>query len=104
MALKQRRFPRNVNPNVEWLLNQGRQFGFKASGANMLDYLWQSSTGSLSEHSDLLKINSNQLMSHALLLRHPFNKHLRQCGNGAIAGQPLFIYMHHQRTTAPAAL
>lgn len=52
MALKQRRFPRDVNPNVEWLLNQGRQFGFKGSRANMLDYLWQSSTGSLTEQSD----------------------------------------------------
>lgn len=39
-----------------------------------------------------------------LLPRHPLNKHLRQRSNGAVAGQPLFIHMHHQRTAAPAAL
>lgn len=38
------------------------------------------------------------------LHREPFNKYLRQCCNRAVAGQPLFIDVHHQRTTTPAAL
>jgi len=38
------------------------------------------------------------------LHRHPFNKHLRQCCNCAVARQSLFIHMHHQRTAASTTL
>ncbi|TKJ81812.1 DUF2913 family protein, partial [Erwinia persicina] len=37
-ALKQRRFPREVAPDIEWLLKQGRQYGVGAKLAGKLDY------------------------------------------------------------------
>lgn len=47
--LKQRCFPREINPDIEWLLKQGRQFGVGAKLANKLEYLWRSCIGRLSE-------------------------------------------------------
>lgn len=41
-ALKQRRFSRDVTPNIEWLLKQGRQLGVSAKLASKLNYLWRS--------------------------------------------------------------
>lgn len=35
-ALKQRRFSRDVTPDIEWLLKQGRQFGVSAKLASTL--------------------------------------------------------------------
>lgn len=55
-ALKQRRFPREINPDIEWLLKQGRQLGVSAKLAGKLDYLWRSCTGELSEQSDLFRL------------------------------------------------
>ncbi len=45
-ALKQRRFSRDVAPDIEWLLKQGRQLGVNAKLARKLNYLWRSSSGS----------------------------------------------------------
>jgi len=55
-ALKQRRFPREINPDIEWLLKQGRQTGVNAKLARKLDYLWRSCTGELSEQNDLFRL------------------------------------------------
>jgi len=55
-ALKQRRFPREINPDIEWLLKQGRQFGVGAKLANKLEYLWRSYIGRLSEQNDLFRL------------------------------------------------
>lgn len=55
-ALKQRRFSREVTPDIEWLLKQGRQLGVSAKLASKLDYLWRSCTGELSEQSDLFRL------------------------------------------------
>lgn len=55
-ALKQRRFPRDVNPDIEWLMRQGRQLGVNAKLAGKLGYLWQSCTGELSEQNDLFRL------------------------------------------------
>ncbi|QST30942.1 DUF2913 family protein (plasmid) [Escherichia albertii] len=55
-ALKQRRFPREINPDIEWLLKQGRQLGVSAKLASKLDYLWRSCTGELSEQNDLFRL------------------------------------------------
>lgn len=49
-ALKQRRFSRDVTPDIEWLLKQGRQL------ASKLNYLWRSCTGELSEQNDLFRL------------------------------------------------
>jgi len=55
-ALKQRRFSREITPDIEWLLKQGRQFGFNAKLASKLDYLWRSCTSDLSEQTDLFRL------------------------------------------------
>ncbi|EIJ4064721.1 DUF2913 family protein [Salmonella enterica] len=55
-ALKQRRFSREVTPDIEWLLKQGRQMDVSAKLASKLDYLWRSCTGELSEQSDLFRL------------------------------------------------
>ena len=55
-ALKQRRFSREVAPDIEWLLKQGRQYGVAAKLAGKLDYLWRSCTGELSQQNDLFRL------------------------------------------------
>jgi len=55
-ALKQRRFSREVAPDIEWLLKQGRQYGVAAKLAGKLDYLWRSCTGKLSQQNDLFRL------------------------------------------------
>lgn len=55
-ALKQRRFSRDVAPDIEWLLKQGRQLGIRAKLATKLNYLWRSCTGELSKQNDLFRL------------------------------------------------
>ena len=55
-ALKQRRFPREVNSDIEWLVQQGRQLGLRARLTPKLDYLWRSSSGTLTEQCDLFRL------------------------------------------------
>lgn len=55
-ALKQRRFSRDVAPDIEWLLKQGRQLGIRAKLATKLNYLWRSCTGKLSNQKDLFRL------------------------------------------------
>lgn len=55
-ALKQRRFPRDVTPDIEWMLKQGRQMGVRAKLASKLNYLWRSCSGELSEQNDLFRL------------------------------------------------
>ena len=52
-AQKQRRFSRDVAPDIDWLLKQGRQYGVDAKLAGKLDYLWQSCSGTLTEQNAL---------------------------------------------------
>ncbi len=55
-ALKQHRFPRDVAPDIEWLLKQGRTLGARAKMLQKLDYLWRSCTGELLEQNDLFRL------------------------------------------------
>ncbi len=55
-ALKQRRFPRDVTCDIEWLLKQGRLHGVRAKLPGKLDYLWRSCTGDLTEQNDLFRL------------------------------------------------
>jgi len=55
-ALKQRRFSRDVAPDIEWLLKQGHQLGVSAKLVSKLNYLWRSCTGELSEQNDLFRL------------------------------------------------
>jgi len=52
-AQKQRRFSRDVAPDIDWLLKQGRQYGVNAKLADKLDYMWHSCSGTLTEQNDL---------------------------------------------------
>ncbi len=55
-ALKQRRFARDVAPDITWLLKQGRQLGVSAKLTSKLNYLWCSCTGELSRQNDLFRL------------------------------------------------
>lgn len=55
-AQKQRRFSRDVAPDIEWLLKQARQHGVRAELPKKLDYLWRSCHGKLSDQSDLFRL------------------------------------------------
>ncbi|EBF0138024.1 DUF2913 family protein [Salmonella enterica] len=55
-ALKQRRFSRDVTPDLKWLLKQGGQLGVGAKLAGKLDYLWRSCSGELAEQNDLFRL------------------------------------------------
>lgn len=55
-ALKQHRFPREVAPDIEWLLKQGRTLGARAKLRHKIDYLWRSCSGALAEQSDLFRL------------------------------------------------
>ncbi|MEI7412247.1 DUF2913 family protein [Pectobacterium aroidearum] len=55
-AQKQRRFPRDVAPDIAWLLEQGRQYGVRARLPEKLDYLWRSCREDLSDQSDLFRL------------------------------------------------
>lgn len=55
-ALKQHRFPREVAPDIEWLLKQGRALGARAKLHHKLDYLWRSCSGELSAQNDLFRL------------------------------------------------
>jgi len=57
-AQKQRRFSRDVAPDIEWLLKQGRQYGVGAKLAGKLDYLWRSCADTLAENNDLSRLTS----------------------------------------------
>lgn len=55
-AQKQRRFSRDVAPDIAWLLEQGRQHGVRARLPEKLDYLWRSCCEDLSDQSDLFRL------------------------------------------------
>lgn len=55
-ALKQQRFPREVAPDIQWLLRQGRKQGISAKLACKLNYFWRSCTGELSQQNDLFRL------------------------------------------------
>lgn len=55
-AKKQRRFDRDVTPDIDWLLQQGRTLGSRAKLPQKLDYLYRSCTGALHEQSDLFRL------------------------------------------------
>ncbi|EAA7937197.1 DUF2913 family protein [Salmonella enterica subsp. enterica serovar Teko] len=55
-ALKQRRFSRDVTPDIEWLLKQGCQLGVSTKLASKLSYLWRSCIGEWAEQNDLFRL------------------------------------------------
>lgn len=55
-ALKQKRFSREVAPDIEWLLKQGRLYGVRAKLVSKLEYLWHACTEEISAQSDLFRL------------------------------------------------
>ena len=56
IAQKQRRFPRSVAPDIESLLNLGRQKGHAAGIHRRLEYLWESCSSPVKQQSDLFRL------------------------------------------------
>lgn len=55
-AQKQRRFPRDVARDINWLIKQARELGVRAKLPEKLDYLWRSCTGDLLKQNDLFRL------------------------------------------------
>ena len=55
-ALEATAFPREINPDIEWLLNRGASWASARSWPASWNYLWRSCTGELSEQNDLFRL------------------------------------------------
>ena len=55
-AQKQKRFPKSVAIDIQWLLNQGKTYGFGANLKEKVDYLYRSCSGVLTDQSDLFRL------------------------------------------------
>lgn len=55
-AQKQKRLPKSVAIDIQWLLNQGKTYGFGAKLKEKVDYLYRSCTGVLKDQSDLFRL------------------------------------------------
>ncbi|HHT2664545.1 TPA: DUF2913 family protein [Citrobacter freundii] len=55
-AERQRRFSRDVAPDIRWMLQQGRSLGGRAQLAKKLDYIWRSTTDNIMEQTDLFRL------------------------------------------------
>jgi len=53
---KQKRFPKSVAIDIQWLLNQGKTYGFGAKLKEKVDYLYRSCTGVLKDQTDLFRL------------------------------------------------
>lgn len=91
-AQKQRRFSRCVSPEIESLLQRGRQKGTAAGLHSHLEYLWQSCGAPAAPQSDLFRL------THAI-------EHLKQQGwvNAVVSDkewQPMVLQREYADTTA----
>ncbi|MNN02401.1 hypothetical protein D3C81_1150600 [compost metagenome] len=59
-AKRTRRFSRETTRDIDWLLRQGRTLGVRAKLPLKLNFLWDTTTGTLEEQPDLYRL------SHAL--------------------------------------
>ena len=55
-AQKQKRFPRSVAIDIQWLLERGRKHGAAARLRRHLEHLWHSCSGNIAEQSDLFRL------------------------------------------------
>jgi len=55
-AQKQKRFPKDVAIDIQWLLERGRKHGAAGKLRQHLDYLWRSCSGDLAAQSDLFRL------------------------------------------------
>lgn len=54
-AQKQKRFPKNIAPDINWLLAQGKRYGFAANLVRKVEYIYRSSAGELAVQSTLFR-------------------------------------------------
>lgn len=54
-AQKRHLLPKNVAPDIAWLLAQGKKYGFSANLLNKIDYIYRSSVGELTTQSVLFR-------------------------------------------------
>jgi hypothetical protein len=54
-AQKRKLFPRSVAPDILWLINQGKRYGFAAKLNRKVEYIWRSTTGELAKQSVLFR-------------------------------------------------
>ncbi|WP_208952251.1 DUF2913 family protein [Rahnella sp. ChDrAdgB13] len=54
-AQKRRLQPKNVAPDIAWLLTQGKRYGFAANLLKKVDYIYRSSAGELATQSILFR-------------------------------------------------
>lgn len=54
-AQKRKLFPRSVAPDILWLLDQGKRYGFAAKLDRKVEYIWRSTTGELAKQSVLFR-------------------------------------------------
>lgn len=88
-ALKQHRFPREVAPDIGWLLKQGRTLGTRAKMRQKIDYLWRSCSGVLKEQSDLFRLTyaletaqEHHWLYHVLIEKEWTGRHAVTMTNG----------------------
>lgn len=55
-AQKQKRFPKSVPIDIRWLLERARKHGAAAKLRQLLEYLWNSCSGNITEQSDLFRL------------------------------------------------
>ncbi|WP_447872499.1 DUF2913 family protein [Serratia fonticola] len=55
-AQKQKRFPKSVAVDINWLLERGRKHGAAGKLRQHLDSLWRSCSGNLAAQSDLFRL------------------------------------------------
>lgn len=55
-ARRQKRFPKSVAVDIDWLLQRARRYGATAKLRNHLQYLWNSCNGDLAQQSDLFRL------------------------------------------------
>lgn len=55
-AEKQRRFRKEVAPDIRWLLKEGRQKGLRADLPGKLEYLWRAGSGNLLSQNHLYRL------------------------------------------------
>lgn len=55
-AQKQKRFPKSVAIDIQWLLERGRKNGLAGKLRQHLEYLWLSCSGNLAVQSDLFRL------------------------------------------------
>jgi len=94
-AQKQRRFPRAVAQDMEWLLKQGRKLGVNAGLPEKLGYLWRSCSGPLSEQNDLFRLTFALETAKTLHWGRQLLREREWSGRHAVALNPLAnsIYM-----------